>query len=151
MSQAFDLRATLATPPMPHRTAFDPKRRLAAVRLTGEIDGDELVATTTALLRDAGTGPLDIVWDATYITGLHLVPGDLERILEVKRHRPATSAEVRHDVLVTRRTLDVLIARLFVLLARRQGMYVTVCRSTEEAGKVLGVSDLPEEEPASVG
>lgn len=133
---------------MAYQMALDLERRLATVQLTGAVNGDELAEATVALLHDAGPGWLDMVWDGTDITALHLIPGDLERVLEVKVHRPDDMAEPRLDVLVVRRTLDVMIAHLFVMLARRHGLHAYVCRSMDEARKFLGVPDLPVPEPA---
>jgi hypothetical protein len=132
---------------MAYQMALDLERRLATVYLTGAVNGDELTEATATLLDDAGPGWLDMVWEGSDITALHLMPGDLERVLEVKVNRSDSAAEPRLDVLVVRRPLDVMIARLFVLLARRHGLHAYVCRTKEDARKFLGVPDLPEPEP----
>lgn len=127
---------------MSYRIAFDATHHLAMACFAGTVDGKEMVEASTATLQGAAPGDLDIVWDASAMKALHLMPGDIERILEAKQH-PPPGVVIRRHVFVAHRPLDLLVARLYATLAGRCGIKVHVCGTREEAEKTLGRCDLP--------
>jgi hypothetical protein len=126
---------------MSYNLRFDAAHHLATAAFTGTVEGSELIDATRKALQGAAPGPLDVVWDATSVKELHLMPGDIEQILE-SQQRPPTGVTLHRHVFVVHRPLDRLVARLYATLAGRCGLKVHVCSALSDAGKLLGRTDL---------
>lgn len=116
-----------------HTYAIAPDRSLAAIRFAGSVRGRELVATTKALHQDERWHEgMDLIWDCRRVTHLDVQPPEMAEVVRLR-----TDDVSGRDVSVVSREIDVLIARLYQMMARVKGKKVYVCHTLGEAAERL--------------
>ena len=117
-----------------------PQHRFAHVRLTGSVDGAQLVGATHAVVGHPAWDPsFASVCDASGLAELCLAPDDVHRLVETKRTYRAAGRAAGAHVIVARRDLDAAIARLVVRKGEMAGTSSVVVRSFEAALEALGI------------
>ena len=87
---------------MPHTITVAPEHELAVVRMSGTVDGVEIVTTAAEIVAhpdwQSGFRP---VWDVTRVTGLDVSPEHMEAILAQESHFEETG-DGGDSVVITR-------------------------------------------------
>lgn len=116
----------------------DARERLGIVRLSGAVDGFQLVETVLALLEDPDWEPgIDVLWDGTRITQLIVSPDELDASARLSKSR-IHQLGVGKTAIVIPPHLDDDMAYLFTALAHDPIRDRRVYSSTEQALDWLG-------------
>jgi hypothetical protein len=123
---------------MAYQINVDPDARLAVVTFAGTVTGAQLLEATRALFaRPDWAHPFDAVWDLWRVTEDILGLGDLEALADLKGTR-SVGGDAGLDVILVRREMEYVAARLFERLVRPYGQEVRICRAPAEVAGALG-------------
>ncbi len=122
---------------------IDAQRNVVRIVATGPVHGAHLAETIVAIHEDPQWQyGFDTFWDGSQVTELHLKRGDLSRILQL-RQQYAPIAGPGRDIVLVRRALDHIMARIYATMARGSHRETHVCRSAAEAWAILGWPEPP--------
>src|SRR5687768_2969022 len=94
-------------PAMPHAAYVLPPHRLGLLRLSGDVDGPDLLQGIAALYTGQGwCPPFSAVWDLRGVTALDLLPDDVERLCEVLDVLRGRTAPPGRGAILTAREID---------------------------------------------
>ena len=124
---------------MPYTLSVSRVDRVGVVRLSGALDGYEIVAAAAALARHPDwRGGYRVVWDTTRIEALDFAPVHFAALLDQEARLDA--ADATGDVVVI--TRDEVWASLVVLFRAHvgEGRSVTTVPTAADAEALLGVA-----------
>lgn len=128
---------------MPFRFQFDAPANVALVTMLGEVEGPDLLRASAELIEQPEWAPgMDVIWDGRVLSGLVLMPGELERHVQFKLQHPE-AFEGGEDALVFEKAFHKLAAQLYAVLARAQGREARAYDTVREALRALGHPDFP--------
>jgi hypothetical protein len=122
---------------MTYQYSIDPTQRLATIRLSDTVTGDEFIQAVTDMLGDERWQPgFNSMWDGRYVTALNLEPERarefIKRMGAVRDRRGAGKTAV-----VVARELDYAMARFFSLAIKVTARQINVFRTVEDAQRWL--------------
>lgn len=115
---------------------IDSSRRLATVILSGTVHGYEITETIESLYRDPiWTSGFDILWDATNIAELLFEQTDIPNFVRLQVQYVAVAP--RREVILVKRDLDEMMAKIYAVQVKSAGHQAYVCRSETEANNLI--------------
>lgn len=123
---------------MPYTVRVDADERIGFVSLSGTVTGDDIISALEELYPDpAPEQPFDAVLDGRQIVKLFVGPEDTRTFLDYARAR-GEHVPTGRTAIIVRRSLDEMVARLFVELARFTRRERRIVSTVEEAEAWLG-------------
>lgn len=117
---------------------IDREERVGFVMLSGTVTGPQIISALKKLYPPLGTrDDFDVVFDCQKIVKLYVGPEDVEGFKDYVRDFGEYVPPGR-TAFVLRRSLDEMVAKLFVQLARFSHRERQIVRSLEEAEEWLG-------------
>ena len=128
---------------MAYMYVVDPASRLGAVRLEGQVTGDQVAEVSLLLFRHPDWQPgFCELWDARGITELLVTLEEVRRVAAIEKEHLQRMGMGRVAIVVAR-DIEYYIGRLYTAFVRDTERPVRLFKSIDKAQHWLGLSSLP--------